>query len=321
MRTARDRARSSRAFTLIELLVVISIIAILISMLLPALGQARKSGQRIGSLQNLRSNGTYMAGYAVQNKDCFVNPFQPRPLCPGDNNGTYISWVWVQNDECNYGWAYGPTLYSNCGTESYGYHWIAHTLFQDQDVSSRSKSSVAPADRALQNWFRTNSDSNAQTDLTWIFPSSYWYPPVFWQEASHFSGTTRTYGKPKDHYFVRRNTFSECTFPSKKVMIFEAKDFVETGQPMWNSIYAKPQVLMADGSGRTVIMSDVYATTAAPGDPDSALLPSPAGLWNPGAGEMDKKMLFGAPQGFTWDYTNPAFFWATRDGIRGRDIQ
>ena len=311
--------RATRAFTLIELLVVISIIAILISMLLPALGKARKSGQRIASLQNLRSNGTYMSGYAVQNKDCFVNPFQPRPLCSWDTNGTYVAWVWVQNQECSSGWAYGPAAYSGSGTESFGYHWISHTLYQDKDTASRVKSSVAPADRDLQNWFKNNRGQNAQTDLTWIFPSSYWYPPVFWQEAEHFSDVTRTTGQPKNHYFVRRNTFSECMFPAKKVMIFEGKDFVAPLQPMWNSIYAKPQVLLADGSGRTVNMTDIYAATASPSDTDPTKLPAPSGLWNPGKIEMDKKMLFGAPN-FTWDYTNPAFFWATRDGIRGRDL-
>ncbi len=58
-----------RAFTLVELLVVISIIAILIALLLPALAQARQDALSLSCLANLRSQGQLVMEYANTYQD------------------------------------------------------------------------------------------------------------------------------------------------------------------------------------------------------------------------------------------------------------
>ena len=67
--------RRMRGFTLIELLVVIAIIALLIGILLPALGEARQASRNAKSFANLRSLGTINFIYTGESKDCFFNPF------------------------------------------------------------------------------------------------------------------------------------------------------------------------------------------------------------------------------------------------------
>jgi prepilin-type N-terminal cleavage/methylation domain-containing protein/prepilin-type processing-associated H-X9-DG protein len=65
--------RPARAFTLVELLVVIGIIAILISVILPALGKVREQSRRTKCLANLHTLGQAIYMYANTNRGRLPN--------------------------------------------------------------------------------------------------------------------------------------------------------------------------------------------------------------------------------------------------------
>jgi len=81
--------KRKNGFTLIELLVVVSIIALLVSILLPALGKARDQAKRVMCATHLHSDYLGIAAYSGDNGGAAL----PHALYADDNSGTpdYIS--------------------------------------------------------------------------------------------------------------------------------------------------------------------------------------------------------------------------------------
>src|SRR5947208_3151030 len=81
-----------RAFTLVELLVVIGIIAVLISVLLPALGKARQSANLIDCQARLQQMGQAMSIYTAGSKGLLPWGVIDRPA--GWTGDQEQSWWW-----------------------------------------------------------------------------------------------------------------------------------------------------------------------------------------------------------------------------------
>jgi len=86
------RTQKRQGFTLVELLVVIGIIAVLISILLPALNRARSAAQSVKCLSNLRQLGLGCTLYMNQYKG-FLPPVQL--VLTSDSNHTSPGGFWL----------------------------------------------------------------------------------------------------------------------------------------------------------------------------------------------------------------------------------
>lgn len=116
--------KTDRAFTLVELLVVIGIIAILMSILLPALNRARQSAQTIRCASNLRQIGQAWMAYQQNNKGWMVPCHRKLYGVASNAGGVYY-------DDSNDTFSDATNAAIQIRAAARWYNYLAETYFKD----------------------------------------------------------------------------------------------------------------------------------------------------------------------------------------------
>lgn len=350
------KSRINSGFTLIELLVVIAIIAILLGILLPALGGAQKTARLVKSQANLRSLAQVQEVYAGEYRGSLINPHEIKKFINnmGSGGGGPVSRGWGLVHKVGSRSALefppGPGNGTEWYSEMYAFHWYSVIGGWLSQGDYASEVQFSPSDRILISRVQDLQDDppNGWSLETGFWDGSYVLSPTCWFAPERYRDDGRG-PAPRNNPIAskaKRNRMSGVSFPSQKVLMWERFDWTkkertasfrdsnigggqpiifgkELNSPQWNNPEAEPSVATADGSVSRVKIDSIFNKMADENERVSRAF-SPTDNWEQTYTGLRHYSMhedgfeIGDPRSGMGKY--PAFFWATRDGIRGRDF-
>jgi prepilin-type N-terminal cleavage/methylation domain-containing protein len=332
--------KRNAAFTLIELLVVIAIIALLVAIILPALGQARKTARTTMCQANLKMFNTGFQNYSGEAKGLIASfSWQPGKVTPSDYADNRI----IPGDATQAHARQGIDIVRRLGKDA---TLVPSASIADNRILARNFTQLVlmdggyygdrnpePAaacseDRLLLDWQKLSPQQAQATLGSWDFGappafapfySSYQIVPNAFQDEKgpgqiyHVSNDYRLYYVSPGTTRFKQRRLDQVSFPSQKVVWFDLFDRHSRKQSMFYAYKQAVQPLaFFDGS-----VSMRATRNANPGwqhqNQNSA---TPAMVTYSVKNPTDPQPLYTAAAANTL----PQYFRWTRAGLRGVDF-
>jgi len=306
------------AFTLIELLVVIAVIAMLIAILLPALGSARRAARGAVCLSNMRQLGVASMSYAIDFSDQIFGYSWKK----GHRRSTIRVLNNASDDRIAAMQQATDMFFYEFGRRDIGYNgsdrWMPQILYSHLALREYLSGappmfvSACPEDRGLIEAKRAGTEYEGLK--RWVYSSSYELVPAAYDQLQHQSVYEAVMGRltpakvagygilPNGGWGVvdlGPNRVSEIAFASSKVLMLDRLIRHDGGE---TEIYAEP------GSREPLLIADGSASVRSVDDANPGWMPD-----NPSGGPAMWRSWTDQPE-------RAGFYRWTRGGITGVDF-